>query len=246
MSAAAKSGRLSNRTVVLVSAVSGALMMGALWVSFGNTTRVRVATERVALIPIESVAPRVTPAEQWSRAVTEIARPSTAAVRFTDDPKVVAAAFAIRDGGYLVTSTRALKEASNVVIMTSSGQSRTASVVASDHATDLSVLKIDGELAAAVVSDEDGPSAGDSVAVVDPSGTNETKEVMLRAATSSTAEGQLLVGVIALGGTIGEVLPGSPAVDSTGAVVGMIVSTASDAPAAVIANRLRPGRWSMT
>ncbi len=234
MSASVDAKKLSSRSVILVSALSGALLMGALWVSLGGTTRVRVATERVALIPVESVAPRVTPAEEWSRAVTEIAQPSTASVRLADDPTIVAAAFAIRDGGYLVTSTSALDDANTVIVVMSSGQTSTATVVGSDHATDLTVLKIDGKIAAVVVSDRDGPATGDSVAVVAPRGAPETKIVTELAATSSTSKGYLLVGVIALDGTIGTVLPGSPAVDTTGAVVGMIVSTASDAPAAVM------------
>ncbi len=226
--------RFPNRGTILFSAVGGALLVGALWLTIGGPTKVTVATERVALIPVESVAPRVTPADEWSRAVTEVARPSTAAVRLIGSSTIIAGAVAIRDDGYMITSRRALGGAEKVMIVTPTGRASEATVIGDDPVTDLSVLKTDDRMAAAVVSDSGGPAAGASLAVVDPAGNPQSRLVIQRAGTSATSDGDLLVGVIALDGTIGSVLPGSPAVDATGAVVGMVVSTAKNAPAAIM------------
>lgn len=226
------------RTAILFSAVGGALLVGALWMTIGGSTEVRVATERVALIPIESIAPRVTPAEDWSSAVTEVARPSTMAVQLVGDSTIIAGALAIRDDGYLITSMQALGDARTVMIVMPTGRASEAMVIGSDPATDLSVLKIEGRLAPAIVSDSGVPVAGESLAVVDPAGRPQTRIVIEPAGTSATSSGTLLVGVIALDSTIGDVLPGSPVVDTTGAVVGMVVSTAKNAPAAVMPIKL--------
>jgi len=212
--------------------------VGALWMTIGGSTEVRVSTERVALIPIESVAPRVTPAEDWSSAVTEVARPSTMAVQLVGDSTIIAGALAIRDDGYLITSMQALGDARTVIIVMPTGRASKATVIGSDPSTDLSVLKIEGRLAPAVVSDSGVPVAGEILAVVDPAGSPQTRIVIERAGTSATSSGDLLVGVIALDSTIGNVLPGSPVVDTTGAVVGMVVSTAENAPAAVMPIKL--------
>lgn len=209
-------------------------MVGVLWMTVGGSTEVRVATERVALVPVESVAPRVTPAEDWGSAVAEIARPSTASVKLIGGSSIVAGAFAIRDDGYLITSMQALDGAQSVMVLTPTGELSEARVIGSDSATDLSVLKIDVRLAPAVVSESGVPVAGESLAVVDPAGSPQIRIVIERAGTSARSSGDLLVGVISLDSTIGNVLPGSPVVDSTGAVVGMVVSTAQNAPAAVM------------
>ncbi len=214
--------------------MGGAMLVGAMWFTFGGITKVRMATERVALIPIESVAPRITPADEWTRTVSDVARPSTAAVRQLDGSSIVAGAVAIRDDGYLVTSGRALAGADTVMVTTSSGTAQEASVIGTDMVTDLAVLRVSDEMTAAVISEAGAPLSGETLAVVNAAGDAQNRLVISGAATSAASDGSLYVGVIALDGSVGEVLPGSPAVDTTGAVVGIIASTAYDAPAAVV------------
>ncbi len=226
--------KFQNRSTILFSAVGGALLVGVLWLTIGGSAKVTVATERVALIPVESVAPRITPGDEWSRVVTEAARPSTVAVQLMGDSTIVAGAVAIRGDGYLITSRRALDGAGKVMIITPAGRASEATVIGDDRLTDLSVLKVNDRMAAAVVSDSGRPAAGANLAVVNPTGNPQSRFVIERTGTSATPDGDLLVGVIALDGTIGSVLPGSPAVDGTGAVVGMVVSTAKNAPAAIM------------
>jgi len=226
--------RVSNRTTVLFSAMGGALVMGALWLTIGGSTKVRVATERVALVPVESVAPRITPADDWIRTVTDVARPSTAAVRLPGTSENIAGAVSIRDDGYMVTSSRALAGAEKVTVITASGAVSDAVVVGTDPVSDLTLLKVHDRMPAAVMSETGRPDSGESLAVVDPNGRPESRLVMQGSAVSATESDDLLIGVISLDGTIGGLLPGSPAVDSTGAVVGVVLSTAENAPVAVM------------
>jgi len=225
---------VSNRRTVLFSAMSGALLMGALWITLGGSTKVKVATERVALVPIESVAPRVTPADDWIRMVTDVARPATAAIRLPGNSENIAGAVSIRDDGYLITSSRALAGAEKLSVVTASGAVSDAVVVGSDLVSDLTLLKAHDQVPAAVMSDSGRPQSGESLAVVDPNGRPESRLVIQPSAVSATESGDLLVGVISLDGTIGSLLAGSPAVDSSGAVVGVVLSTSKNAPVAVM------------
>jgi len=205
-----------------------------MWITFGGSTEMRVATERVALVPVESVAPRITPADDWTLTVTDIARPSTAAVRLAGNSENIAGAVTIRDDGYMITSSRALRGAQKVMVVTASGAVSEARVIGGDPATDITLLKVHDQMRAAVMSESGRPESGQSLAVVDPNGHPQSRLVMQAAAVSITESGDMLIGVISLDGTIGGLLPGSPAVDSTGAVVGVVLSTAPNAPVAVI------------
>jgi len=231
---ARRSLRISNRRTVLFSAMGGALLMGALWITLGGSTKVKVATERVALVPIESVVPRVTPADDWIRTVTDVARPATAAVRLRGKSENIAGAVSIRDDGYLITSSRALAGAEKLSVVTASGAVSEAVVVGTDLVSDLTLLKVHDQMPAAVMSNSGRPESGESLAVVDPNGNPESRLVIQRSAVSATESGDLLVGVISLDGTIGSLLAGSPAVDSSGAVVGVVLSTSENAPVAVM------------
>jgi len=214
--------------------MGGALLMGALWLTLGGSTKVRVATERVTLVPVISVNPRTAPVDDWTRTVTEAARPATVAVKLIGTSEIIAGAVVIRDDGYLITSSLATAGAEKLMLISSTGDKSEAVVIGTDSKSDLTLLKIDDRMPAAIMSGAGRPSAGESLAVVDPNGSPETRVVVSGAGVSASRSGELLTGVIALNGNIGNLLPGSPTVDSTGAVVGVILATSENAPVAVM------------
>ena len=213
------------------SAVGGALAVGALWFAVGNGDGALV-TERVSLAPVHTVSPRVVAAEEWGTAVTASARLGTASV-FTGD-EAVAGAVAYRDDGYLLTSARAVQGADPLVVVTADGVAHEARVVGTDSQTDVSVLHVDDTTDPAVVTEGDPLEAGDKLAIVDPAGSAVESTVTDPTSHASTSSGDIVLGVARLDTELGEVPPGSPVVDDTGAVVGITAATDPDAAAAIV------------
>ncbi len=110
----------------------------------------------------------------------------------------------------------------------------TAVVIGYDRHTDVSVIRIDGEIDPLETDDGAEPRAGDRVALVDPTGPDESRVVREPVSTSAVRDGDSLIGVIRLDRPLGDALPGAPALDRHGDVVGIATATADDAPAAVI------------
>ncbi len=216
-----------------LSAGGGALLVAAAWLVSSSSSNVQIVTQRVVAVPIESVAPRVTSADQWSDEVTLAARQSTAVVRSEEGTATLASAIAVRDDGYLLTSGRALDGRTSVLIHTSSGVIATAWLVGYDPDTDLSVLKTDAVMAPALIA-ADPAAEGDVVALLDPDGDSRRQLVVDVASASTAIDGDHLVGLLALDGSIGDLPPGSPVIDHTGAVVGIITATVEGAPVAVV------------
>ncbi len=209
------------------------MLVGAIWLASGSGGDVQIVTQRVASVPIESVAPRVTPAEEWSDEVTLAARPSTAVVRATEGSATLAGAVAVRDDGYLLTSGRALEGRTRLLIHTADGVVIEAELVGYDPVTDLSVLHADTDLEPAMIAAEPADD-GDVVAMLNPDGDSRRQIVVDQAAASTAVDGDHLVGLLALDGAIGDVPPGSPVIDHTGAVVGITTATSEGAPVAVV------------
>ncbi len=216
-----------------LSAGGGALLVAAVWLVSSSSSNVQIVTQRVAAVPIESVAPRVTPADQWSDEVTLAARRSTAVVRSEEGTATLAGAIAVRDDGYLLTSGRALGGRTSVLVHTAGGVVTTASLVGYDPETDVSVLKTDAVIAPALMAAEPADE-GDVVALLDPDGDSRRQLVVNLASASVAIDGDHLVGLLALDGSIGDLPPGSPVIDHTGAVVGIITATEEGAPVAVV------------
>ncbi len=204
-----------------------------MWMVSSSSSDVQIVTQRVASVPIESVAPRVTPADEWSDEVALAARPSTASVRATQGTETLAAAVAVRDDGYLLTSGRALEGNTDVMIHTADGTITSAELIGYDPATDISVLKTDAKITPALIAAEPADE-GDVVALVDPGGDSRRQVVIDQASASTAVDGDQLVGLLALDGTIGDLPPGSPVVDHTGAVIGITTATTQGVPVAVV------------
>ena len=207
------------------SAMGGALAVGALWLAVGNDDS-RIVTEWVSLAPIHTVSPRVVDADEWGSVVAETARSGTVSVLSASTDTTVAGAVAYRDDGYLLTSARAIDGATSLVVIDADGVAHEARLIGTDHRTDISVLHIERVFVAVVVSDDNPLEPGDKLAIVDPGGDAVESTVMDTTSQISTANGDTVLGVVRLDIELGEIPPGSPVVDETGAVVG--VTTATD------------------
>jgi len=213
------------------SAVGGALAVGLLWYAVGGGDG-RLVTERVSLAPVHTVSPRVVEADEWGAAVTATARLGTASVLTGDE--AVAGAVAYRDDGYLLTSARAVQGVDALVVVTADGVAHEARIVGTDSQTDVSVLHVENAIDPAVITEGEPLEAGDRLAIVDPAGASVESTVTDPTSHASTSSGDLLLGVVKLDTELGEVPPGSPVVDDTGAVVGIMTATDPDGAAAVV------------
>lgn len=207
------------------SAMGGALAVAALWLAVGNDDS-RIVTEWVSLAPIHTASPRVVDADEWGSVVAEAARSGTVSVLSASTDTTVAGAVAYRDDGYLLTSARAIDGATSLVVIDADGVAHEARLVGTDHRTDISVLHIERFIIAVVVSDHDPLEPGDKLAIVVPGGDAVESTVIDTTSQISTANGDTVLGVVRLDIELGEIPPGSPVVDDTGAVVG--VTTATD------------------
>ena len=219
--------------VGLGGALGGALAMASVWYLTDPGGDVQVVTQRVAVAPVESVAPRVTPADQWATEVAAGAMPATAIIQSADGTHTIAGAIAVHDDGYLLTSRRALDDVRELTVHTHDGEIFTAVVLGYDLETDLSVLKADGTVSTVPVASTPAGD-GDVVATVDPGG-RATRAVVTDLAASATAvDGDLLVGFTSLDSPRADLPPGSPVVDATGSVVGITAAVEADAPVTIV------------
>lgn len=156
-------------------------------------------------------------------------------VRAATGAHPVAGALAVREG-YVITSSQAIG-ATDVVVVSWGSHDARGEVVGHDDATDVAVIRLgDGEVA--TTDDAPAPDAevgtGDVVSILLESGAASHQTVVAPASATAKADGAPIVGVVELDGRIGEIIPGSPAYDDDGAVVGMATATADDAPAALV------------
>ncbi len=223
----------ANRSHAAVAAVGGALLVGVLWLTLGDLGGgVRVATERVALVPTASIAPRVVAADQWAVEVSSLARMTSHAVT-TGRDDTLATAVAYRDDGYLLTSGRAVQGHEELYLDGVSGL-RPVRLVGYDPVTDVAVLAVEGLLEPSVVAADPRVDAGETLVVVAPGLDPLTVDVAETVTASPAVDGDWLVGTVALDRDARGLPAGSAVVDDTGAVVGLTVATDPDAPAAFV------------
>ena len=216
-----------------LSALTGALVVGAFWYLSDTGTDIQVVTQRVSSVPVESVAPRVTPADEWATEVAAGSRSATAIVASVDGTRSLAGAVAVHDDGYLLTSARAVGDATDVIVHTDDGHTMTAVVLGHDAETDLAVLKTDGAVDPATVAGAPA-ERGDVVAVVDPGGSAHRRLVTDAVASSTAVDGDRLIGLLGLDGDRGDLPAGSPVLDATGAVIGILSATEPGAAVTVV------------
>ncbi len=215
------------------SAVGGALAVGAIWLAMGNGDG-QLVTERVSLVPMHTVTPRVVEADEWVTAVSATARDGTASVVSSSDDQAVAGAVTFRDDGYLLTSARAVEGLETLLVITADGTAHEASVVGADNQTDVSVLHVEQTTVTAVVSEGKPLEPGAKLAIIDPAGDSIEGTVTDTSAHTETSLGDSVIGVATLDVVLGDIPPGSPVVDDTGAVVGITTATDPTSTAAFV------------
>lgn len=212
---------------------AGTVVAGVIiWTSAGQEPQSPSDPESTAtaLISLDSTSPLTL---GWAdRAGAEV-EAATGTVQSASGAETLAQALAIRDGDFLITSGAALAGHTELLVVTVDRVER-AEVVGHDQHTDISVLRVGDRIATPGVDDRPDPLAGDRIALVDAHGPERARIVARPLSMSAGSDGRSLIGVVELEGPLGDALPGSPAVDEEGDIIGIVGATAQDAPAAVI------------
>lgn len=212
---------------------------GLLWIGHAGSSSVSVDSDLTTLgigplgAPTTPLA--TTPVSSTTFAITDNGAVDVSDQRLrvhdNDDADTLAGALRVR-AGFVVTSGRALHGARDVTI--SWGDSSEAgTVIGYDEVTDVSVIQLATDAPEDETADATAVATGDTVSLADPDA-YATRTVVNAASTSARQNGEKVIGIVELDGTLGAVPPGSPAFDADGAIIGMVTSTAEDAPAAVV------------
>ncbi len=157
----------------------------------------------------------------------------------------------IRHAGQVLTSNRLVANASHIEVVTSDGTVRTAHVIGRDPASDLALLTVDGELAAADLAAPHTLRIGDPVYAVG-AGSSGTPWVSAGIVSSLDArvasDGTTMTGLVETNALTESAVAGGALLDSQGRVAGILMTPVSGHPATVavpillasqVADRLR-------
>jgi len=170
-------------------------------------------------------------------AAAQSARASTVALESSTAKGTVAAcAVAVAEGGLLATTADAVRGARSITAMTADGRHETATVVATDPASDLALLRVPSDLPVAHFTDDGALRSGRAsiVMAVAPGDSgaqtlwaNDTVESVGSSVPAGAASGMAGIDAAATG------LPamaGSLLLDSAGDVIGILDTTAGSEP----------------
>ncbi len=244
--------RRTHRRRTSVTVLGGVVATaGLLWIAQAESADTSITTDPIAVgaigarplgaaaSPEPSLSPISFPPEPSLAAASLPAtppsdaapRPENLTVRLRADTEALAGAVMVREG-FAITSGLALDGAEEVVL-TWGSRTETGVVIGYDAVTDVSVIRLDGDSPRTVGVDAE-VAAGDVVTLAGPDAPKSVHTVVDAASTSARVDGEPVIGIVELDGTLGAVPPGGPAFDADGALVGMITETADDAPAAVV------------
>lgn len=232
--AARRRSRRRRRIGTSVLGVTGAAAL--LWITQSGPTDVTISSD---IVPVGSADDAAT-STSLADALLELdpGPDGLLLVRAADSAETLAGAVAIREG-YVITSSQAIGGAEHVLI-TSGDASGPGTVVGHDTATDIAVVRLESSDGGATPAGADAPGSatpvgsGDVVRIVLQSGEASHQRVVEPMSATAKADGAPIIGVVELDGRIGEIVPGSPAYDDAGTVVGVATSTADRAPAALL------------
>lgn len=214
------------------SALGGAMVVGALWMAMGTRTNTSIerVTERVAVmqaVPNPLVGVATTTTAPWTVTASTDPRRSTVSVIDSTTNEVLASAIALRDDGMLSTSATAIAGHSELIVEDSDGNRYSATVIGTDALTETAVLSTSSPMLPAVMDADRSVADGDLVAVIVPREVAAEFTVNKREAIVEVGTAQV-IGVFRLSEARQDTPAGSPVVNTSGVVVGMVAATNPD------------------
>lgn len=161
--------------------------------------------------------------------IYEKVNPSVVSVRVQGDAtSAFGTGIVLSQDGYLITSAHILENAGSVTVTFSDGQSKDAAVVGADAATDLAVLKTDGEnLTPAEFGDSGKLRVGDGVVTIgNPLGQSQTTmtEGILCAIHGNGQLGGKAIRLLQTNAIVSDGNTGGPLINCYGQVVGILAA----------------------
>ena len=210
--------------IAALSALGGALVTSALWLTFsapgGAMIRVR---DQVAMAPVISVQPRYVSTDDWSTEVSTVAANALFPVEIRSSGSTrTGAALAVIDDGHLILPAHLLIDATSIVVITREGKSLPATITGVDTVNDVGVIKVEAALPIAVATRASCPDVGQAVALVGAEGMNrpvwQTSVAAVDQRAPFASSKQVL---FRLDAHIDSSADGGAIVDSTGSVIGI-------------------------
>jgi putative serine protease PepD len=209
--------RRSVRGIVVAAVLAGVLAGGA-----GGAGVVALSGDGAA--PRATAAAPARPAGSLAEVASRVL-PSVVSVQVrTGSGGGTGSGFVLDGDGHVLTNAHVVEGATSVAVLDSTGATRRATVVGSDSASDLAVLRVTGDLPAATLGRSAGLAVGDPVlAVGSPLGLSGTVTAGIVSATDrevSFGDGRRAA-AIQTDASINPGNSGGPLVDGSGAVVGV-------------------------
>ena len=220
-------GRASTWPVAVVASLVGAALCGGALVVAGalRTESGQRVVEKVALTPVVS-SPLVSD-ERGVATVVEQTSPSVARLQIRNDAGTARATAVVwRDDGLLLTSARAIADATDITVVLHDGRRLPGTLLGIDLATDVAVLSIEADhLAVAVLGSSADLSVGAPTVAIgsaaragDPTMHTGVVSALQR---RLDVDGRSLHGLIQTDAPIQSGWSGGPLVDAMGAVIGI-------------------------
>jgi S1-C subfamily serine protease len=229
---AAARRRARRRNRAGASLVGAAAAAGLVWLAAAGPTSVGVTADVVPLSIDNSDADAPSTSLVAGLFALGDAPAHMILVRSSDSAEMLASGMVVRDS-YLITSGQAIGGATEVLVSWGS-QSSTGVLIGHDEATDIAVIRISADPPSEIDTDGQAVDSGDVITIELTGGAKSKRTVINGMSSTALEDGAPIVGVIELDGRIGEITPGSPAYDESGALVGVTSATMDSAPAAMV------------
>ncbi len=229
---AAARRRARRRNRAGASLVGAAAAAGLVWLAAAGPTSVGVTADVVPLSIDNSDADAPSTGLVAGLFALGDAPAQMILVRSSDSAEMLASGMVVRDS-YLITSGQAIGGATEVLVSWGS-QSSTGVLIGHDEATDIAVIRISADPPSEIDTDGQAVDSGDVITIELTGGAKSKRTVINGMSSTALEDGAPIVGVIELDGRIGEITPGSPAYDESGALVGVTSATMDSAPAAMV------------
>lgn len=229
--------------VAAMSAVAGAILVGALWFTFGAIDiRTIHITDRIAVPTLDTTPPRLVDADDWAAELGREVWPSVVAIAVPDGSQ--ASGLVLRDDGLVVTSASAVAGAPTISVTLADGRQPDVELLGVDPVTDVAVFRL-------VDTDHLQPALVGEVTSIAGQAASPSRALIGALDGDALAETGIAEGSAPLvrvpGGHVhdlqridaAEAVPGAAVLDTNGAVVAMVSGVASSDVLAVPIDRVR-------